>query len=90
MVGFLSSRSPAEAALHLAAFRKGLAEQGFDDPRSVKIEQRWARGHYDRLPTQARELLDRHVDVLVAVGGLAGSTRGQRGHDDGSRGVPGG
>ncbi|HEU5295520.1 MAG TPA: ABC transporter substrate-binding protein [Burkholderiaceae bacterium] len=70
VVGFLSSRSPEEAAPHLAAFRRGLAEQGFEDSGSVTIEERWARGHYDRLSAQAKELLGRHVDVLVAVGGL--------------------
>jgi putative tryptophan/tyrosine transport system substrate-binding protein len=39
------------------------------DGRNVIVEQRWAEGHYERLPRMAAELVERHVAVLVAVGG---------------------
>jgi len=53
VIGFMSARSPEDSGSLLAAFHKGLKEGGFVDGRSVKIEYRWARGEYDRLPTLA-------------------------------------
>ena len=57
LVGFLSGRSPAEAAGVVAAFRKGLSEIGFVEPQNVTIEFRWAEGQFDRLPSLAKELV---------------------------------
>ncbi|HKH28721.1 MAG TPA: ABC transporter substrate-binding protein, partial [Sphingomicrobium sp.] len=53
----------------VAAFHQGLAETGYVDGRNVMVEYRWAEGRYDRLPAIARELLERRVAVLAAVGG---------------------
>jgi putative ABC transport system substrate-binding protein len=69
VVGFLSGRSPAEAAGVVAAFRKGLSEIGFVEPQNVTIDFRWAEGQFDRLPTLAKELVDRPVAVIAALGG---------------------
>ncbi len=69
VVGFLSSRSPEEAAVHTAAFRRGLTEAGFVDGRNVAIEFRWAEGRYERLPILAKELIDLRVSAVVAGGG---------------------
>jgi putative tryptophan/tyrosine transport system substrate-binding protein len=69
VVGFLSSRSPAEAASDLAAFRHGLGQTGFFEGKNVSIEYRWAEGHYDRLPAMATEFVTRQVAVIAAVGG---------------------
>jgi putative ABC transport system substrate-binding protein len=69
VVGFLSGRSPAEAAGVVAAFRKGLSEIGFVEPQNVTIDFRWAEGQFDRLPALARELVDRPVAVIAALGG---------------------
>ena len=69
MIGFLSSRSAGDSIGELAAFRQGLAESGYDDGRNVKIEFRWAEGHFDKLPALANELVRRPVTVVAAVGG---------------------
>jgi putative ABC transport system substrate-binding protein len=69
VMGFLSARSPGESAEHVEAFRRGLAEVGYLEGRSVAIEYRWADGHYDRLPMLASELVARQVSVIAATGG---------------------
>jgi ABC-type uncharacterized transport system substrate-binding protein len=66
VIGLLSSIS---ADGHpLAAFHRGLAEQGYVENRNVAIEYRFAEGRYDRLPALASELVSRPVDVIAAVG----------------------
>jgi putative ABC transport system substrate-binding protein len=71
VVGFLGSRSLADSAALVAAFRAGLGETGFIEGRNVTIEFRWAEGHYDRLTTFAADLAARKVAVLAAPGGIA-------------------
>jgi putative ABC transport system substrate-binding protein len=68
-IGFLSSRSPGEAATVVAAFHQGLAETGYVEAQNLAIEYRWAEGLYDRLPALAADLVGRMVDVIVATGG---------------------
>src|SRR4051812_19331769 len=69
VIGFMSGRWPEESASVLAAFHRGLAEAGYVDGRNVTVEQRWAEGHYERLPAIAAELVERRVNVIAAVGG---------------------
>jgi putative ABC transport system substrate-binding protein len=71
VVGFLSARSPAESAGLLAAFRRGLAESGTVEDRTVAIDYQWALGDYGRLPAMAQGLVRRPVALLVTVGGEA-------------------
>jgi ABC-type uncharacterized transport system substrate-binding protein len=67
VIGFLSARSPDGSVPHVAAFRQGLAEEGFVEGRNLRIEFRWAHGQYDQLPILAADLVDRQVAVIVAV-----------------------
>ncbi len=45
-IGFLSTRSPDEAATHTNAFRRGPEGMGYVEGRDVAIEYRWAKGDY--------------------------------------------
>jgi ABC-type uncharacterized transport system substrate-binding protein len=69
VVGFLSARAPDESAHLIAAFRRGLGENGYVEGQSVAIDYRWALSHYDRLSAMAEEFARRPVTVLVALGG---------------------
>ena len=68
VIGYLSSAS-INFAIPIA-FNKGLNEAGYFEGQNVTVERRWADGHYDRLPALAGELVDRHVNLIVASGGL--------------------
>jgi putative ABC transport system substrate-binding protein len=68
VIGFLSSRTPGDAAAVVAAFHQGLAETGYVEGQNVAIEYRWAEGRYDQLPALAVDLVGRKVDLIVASG----------------------
>ena len=68
VIGFLSSSSAADQRPFVMAFRQGLEEIRFVEGRDVRIEYRWADGHYERLPGLAAELVRTPVMVLAASG----------------------
>jgi putative ABC transport system substrate-binding protein len=68
IIGFLESGSPEAFVGRLAKFRAGLAERGYTEDGNVKIEYRWAEGHYDRLPMFVSDLVSRGVKVIAATG----------------------
>jgi putative tryptophan/tyrosine transport system substrate-binding protein len=68
VIGFLSARSPNEAATHTNAFRRGLEEMGYVEGRDVTVEYRWASGDYSRLQSLAADLASQPLSLLVAGG----------------------
>jgi putative tryptophan/tyrosine transport system substrate-binding protein len=70
VIGFLSTRSAAEADYVTAPFRQGLKEAGYVEGQTTAIEFRWAEFHYDRLSGFAADLVERRVAVIAAVGGI--------------------
>jgi putative ABC transport system substrate-binding protein len=70
LVGFLDFGAPEPSAHLVAAFRKGLAEAGQVESRTVAIEYRWAEYNSARLSEFAADLVRRHPAVLVAPGSL--------------------
>ena len=50
----------------LANFTQGLAELGWTDGRTVRLEVRWAAGNVDRMRTFAKELVELQPDVILA------------------------
>jgi putative tryptophan/tyrosine transport system substrate-binding protein len=67
VIGFLAPGSPAMTDT-LDPVLQGFKEAGFVEGRNVEIEFRWAGTEFDRLPALAAELVDRRVDVVLAIG----------------------
>ena len=68
VVVYFSAGSSIGDARPAEAFVKGLSEAGFEDGKTVKIEYRWADGQYDRLPSQATDLVQSGVTLIAAFG----------------------
>ena len=81
VIGFLSSRSPHEAAYVVAAFHRGLREGGYSEGQNVGIEYRWAEGQYDRLPELAVDLVRRRVALIASTGGIGAAISNYLGFD---------
>ncbi len=73
VIGFMTSRSLADAAEAVTGFRKGLNETGYVEGRNVAIEYRWGDGQFGPLPAMAADLVARRVSVIVVTGGLPAS-----------------
>jgi ABC-type uncharacterized transport system substrate-binding protein len=67
VIGFLGLTSQSEWGKFVLALNNGLAETGYVEGRNLRIEYRWADGHYDRLPAMAADLVRRKVDVIVTI-----------------------
>jgi putative ABC transport system substrate-binding protein len=65
VIGFLDAGSAAERTAQVAAFRKGLAEGGYQEGQNVVLEFRWAEGQYGRFGELAADLVRRRVSVIV-------------------------
>jgi putative tryptophan/tyrosine transport system substrate-binding protein len=67
LVGVLSGTTVSPP---FAAFGKGLQEVGYVEDQNVSTVHRWAEGRYDHLPMLASDLVQQHVAVIVATGGV--------------------
>lgn len=67
LVGVLSGTTVSPP---FADFGKGLQEIGYVEDQNVSTIHRWADGRYDDLPILASDLVQRHVAVIVATGGV--------------------
>src|SRR5215813_9099267 len=66
VVGFLRDSTAAGSEFMVNGLRKGLAEAGFVEGRSLTIEYAWTEGRSERLSALAAELVGRHVPVIVS------------------------
>jgi ABC-type uncharacterized transport system substrate-binding protein len=71
VVGFLHPGSFAMNRYNVAGFYRGLAEAGYIEGESVKVEFRWADNQLGRLPMLAADLVESRVAVIVAAGAIA-------------------
>jgi putative ABC transport system substrate-binding protein len=69
VIGYLHSGTAVQFEPHLAAFQRGLKEDGYVVGENVAIEYRWAENKVDRLPQLAADLVRRKVNVIAAPGG---------------------
>src|SRR5690242_11047641 len=76
VVGYLNPASPAIGTPFAAAFRRGLSDAGYAEGQNLAVENRWAEGHYDRLPELAADLVSLNVDLIAAVGEATGAAKG--------------
>ncbi len=67
-IGLLSYNSASLQAPRVKTFREGLRDIGYIEGQNITIEERYADGKPDRLPTLAAELVHLKVDVIVTLG----------------------
>jgi putative tryptophan/tyrosine transport system substrate-binding protein len=71
VIGFLNSGSPGSSRdVRAVGFSRGLEETGFIDGRNVRIQYRYAEGHYDRMAAMVADFVNQKVAVLAATGGV--------------------
>ena len=77
VIGFLDFGSAAERTQQIAAFRKGLAEAGYEagyqEGQNVALEFGWAEGQYARFAELAADFVHRGVRVIAVPGSGTGA-----------------
>ena len=66
VVGFLRSTSREDSIRLITAFQQGLKLGGYIEGENVTIEYRWADNQANRQPGLVADLVNHHVDVIVA------------------------
>jgi putative ABC transport system substrate-binding protein len=66
-VGILWAYSPSVVSILGEGFRQGLRGLGYVEGRNILLEERWADGQFDRLPSLAAELARLNLDVIVTA-----------------------
>jgi putative ABC transport system substrate-binding protein len=69
IVGFVHTGEAKPTSDFVAAFSRGLKDEGYVEGQTVSIEYRWADGHLERIPALVLELVRRPVAVLLTGGG---------------------
>jgi putative tryptophan/tyrosine transport system substrate-binding protein len=66
-IGLLAAGAAASAnsAVHIAAIKRGLRENGLIEGQDLVLESRFAEGNYERFPELARELVQAGVRVIL-------------------------
>ena len=67
-IGLLGLANATAYAANIDAFLSGLKDLGYIDGKNIRIEYRWADGHYDRLKDLAAELVQQKVELIVTHG----------------------
>jgi putative ABC transport system substrate-binding protein len=70
VVAFIREGSADNNVRYVDAFRKGLAEAGYNDGQNVTVEYHWLEAQYD-LPALMADLIRRQVAVIAAPGNVA-------------------
>jgi len=68
-VAFISSGPAAANVENFAAFKQGLAENGYVEGRNLVLDVRWANGNVASLPNLVNQVLDAKPKVIVSAGG---------------------
>ena len=68
VIGFINGGSADASRGFVAAFNKGLNENGFVDGQNVTVEYHWLEGRYDHLPALVADLVDRQVALITTPG----------------------
>ena len=69
LVAYLNVRPEQSDAPFVAAFRRGLGEQGLVESKNVRVEYRWADNELSRLSSLAADLIGLKPSVIVIGGG---------------------
>jgi putative tryptophan/tyrosine transport system substrate-binding protein len=65
-VGLLMTTTPVAASHIVVAFADGLRALGYIEGKNLVLEYRWAEGRPERLDELVADLVQQHVDVIVA------------------------
>jgi ABC-type uncharacterized transport system substrate-binding protein len=71
VIGYLTNITERMDRQYLAAFRRGLGEQGYAEGRNVELLYRSAETQYERLQALAEDLTHHRVAAIAATGGAA-------------------
>ena len=72
LIGWLNTESRTSAALgNLAAFKEEMALRGWKEEANYVLEEHWADGQRDQLPSLAKALAARKPALIVAANGAA-------------------
>jgi putative ABC transport system substrate-binding protein len=67
LIGWLNTDSRELSGQNLGAFKEGLAALGWKEGAQYVLEERWASGRVDRLPSLAEEIAARKPAIIVAA-----------------------